>query len=187
MNKQYISEAFDQLNRMNKKDTTKKVIKESASQVKTNRRTLNESKADNLLDLLQENFQVNWKEHADAPVPFSNPKMINVYSFNHDEYEPLRDKWSEDNKTVGQCAITAFLVQDIFGGEVRGIEREDGNYHCYNVVAGKVFDLTSEQFGDEELVYADTDPIQSREEHFKREEKKERYEYLKNKLENRKE
>lgn len=95
MDKYIISEAFDQLNRMNKKDTTKKVIKESASQVKTNRRTLNESKADNLLDLLQENFQVNWKEHADAPVPSSYPEMINVYSFNHDEYEPLRDKWSE--------------------------------------------------------------------------------------------
>ncbi len=99
----------------------------------------------------------------------------------------LRDKWSEDNRTVGQCSITAFLVQDIFGGEVRGIEREGGNFHCYNVVNGKVFDLTSEQFGDEELIYSDDDPIQSREEHFAREEKKQRYEYLRDKLETRKE
>ena len=26
----------------------------------------------------------------------------------------LRDNWSEENKTLGQCSITAFLVQDIF-------------------------------------------------------------------------
>ena len=94
----------------------------------------------------------------------------------------LRENWSEDNKTLGQCSITAFLVQDIFGGEVRGIERESGSVHCYNVVDGRVFDLTSEQFKDEELVYSDTDPVQSREEHFAKEEKRLRYEYLKEKL-----
>lgn len=94
----------------------------------------------------------------------------------------LREEWSEDNKTLGQCSITAFLVQDIFGGEVRGIEREGGSFHCYNVVDGRVFDLTSEQFKDEELVYSDTDPVQSREEHFAKEEKRLRYEYLKEKL-----
>ena len=42
----------------------------------------------------------------------------------------MRDEWSEDNKTLGQCSITAFLVQDIYGGEVYGILRPGGNYHC---------------------------------------------------------
>ena len=28
----------------------------------------------------------------------------------------LRPEWSEENRTLGQCSITAFLVQDIFGG-----------------------------------------------------------------------
>ena len=42
----------------------------------------------------------------------------------------LRDGWCEENKTLGQCSITAFLVQDIFGGEVYGILRPGGNYHC---------------------------------------------------------
>lgn len=65
----------------------------------------------------------------------------------------LRDKWSEDNKTLGQCSITAFLAQDIFGGKVYGILRSGGNYHCYNVIGDCVFDLTSEQFGDEKLCY----------------------------------
>ena len=93
----------------------------------------------------------------------------------------LRDGWSKENMTLGQCSITAFLVQDVFGGEVYGIPREGGNFHCYNVVDGLVFDLTSEQFGDEELDYTDN-PEQSREEHFSKTEKKERYEYLKAQL-----
>ena len=28
----------------------------------------------------------------------------------------MRMDWSEDNRTLGQCSITSFLVQDIFGG-----------------------------------------------------------------------
>lgn len=43
------------------------------------------------------------------------------------------------------------------------------------------FDLTSEQFGDEVLVY-ENNPEQFREVHFAKEEKKQRYEYLKKKL-----
>ena len=46
----------------------------------------------------------------------------------------LRGDWTRENRTLGQCSITAFLVQDIFGGKVYGILRPGGNYHCYNVV-----------------------------------------------------
>lgn len=94
----------------------------------------------------------------------------------------MRDDWSKENMTLGQCSITAFLVQDIFGGEVYGIEREGGNFHCYNVINGKTFDLTSEQFGDEKLNYEDN-PTQSRDVHFAKEEKHERYLFLKSELE----
>ena len=92
----------------------------------------------------------------------------------------LRCDWTEENKTLGQCAITAFLVQDIFGGEVYGILRPGGNYHCYNVIDGVQYDLTIEQFGDEaaSLVFDNSNP-QSREVHFAREEKYERYLLLK--------
>ena len=93
----------------------------------------------------------------------------------------LRDKWSKDNITLGQCSITAFLAQDIFGGKVYGVLRSGGNYHCYNVVGDVVFDLTSEQFGDEKLNYTDN-PEQLREVHFAKTEKRERYEYLKAEL-----
>lgn len=93
----------------------------------------------------------------------------------------LRGDWSPDNRTLGQCSVTAFLMQDIYGGIVRGIKRSDGNYHCFNDVDGCVFDLTSEQFGDEILDYSDC-PEQFRDIHFQKEEKRQRYELLKERL-----
>lgn len=93
----------------------------------------------------------------------------------------LQKQWTPQNKTLGQCSITAFLVQDIFGGKVYGILRPGGNYHCYNVVGEKAFDLTSEQFGDEVLLY-EGNPEQFREAHFLKEEKRQRYEFLKEEL-----
>ncbi len=93
----------------------------------------------------------------------------------------LRKDWSLENRTLGQCSITSFLVQDIFGGDVFGIPLPGGGYHCYNVVKGIRFDLTSEQFGHERLSYEDEYP-QSREAHFADQEKFARYSYLKKTL-----
>ena len=101
----------------------------------------------------------------------------------------MRDEWTKENMTLGQCSITAFLAQDIFGGKVYGVLRPGGNYHCYNVVGNTQFDLTSEQFtygtdikdAGQILDYTDN-PEQFREIHFAKEEKRQRYEYLKNAL-----
>ena len=93
----------------------------------------------------------------------------------------MRADWTVENRTLGQCSITAFLAQEIFGGRVYGIPLSDGNYHCYNDVSGCVFDLTSEQFGLEKLSYTGN-PEQHRETHFLKQEKKERYEALKTAL-----
>lgn len=46
----------------------------------------------------------------------------------------MRQNWSPENMTLGQCSITAFLLQDIYGGEVYGVPLGDGNYHCFNGV-----------------------------------------------------
>ncbi len=94
----------------------------------------------------------------------------------------LRPDWSPENKTLGQCSITSFLLQDIYGGQVYGIPLEDGSYHCFNVAGGCTFDLTSEQFGDRVLDYTHVTE-QFREEQFASEEKRLRYELLKQKLE----
>ncbi len=96
----------------------------------------------------------------------------------------MRSRWSIHNPTLGQCSITAFLMQDLFGGRVFGVLRPDGNYHCFNVVDGCTFDLTSEQFGEEALDYG-SGREQFREVHFAKEEKRLRYEYLRARLLNR--
>ncbi|MCM1328455.1 MAG: hypothetical protein NC253_03360 [Ruminococcus sp.] len=94
-----------------------------------------------------------------------------------------RGEWSAENKTKGQCSVTAFLAQDVFGGKVYGIPMDGGNFHCYNVVGDCRFDLTSEQFGEKaaNLVYDDVHE-QFREVHFAKEEKRLRYELLKKRL-----
>ena len=93
----------------------------------------------------------------------------------------MREDWTEENRTIGQCSITAFLVQDIFGGRVWGIPQEDGGWHCYNAVGDCVFDLTSEQFGDRKLDYA-LRHEQLRHDHFMKPGKRDRYEALKEAL-----
>lgn len=93
----------------------------------------------------------------------------------------MRINWSKENKTLGQCSITAFLAQDIFGGEVYGVPLDDGNFHCFNVINDVIFDLTSEQFLGKELDYKNV-ILQSRDEHFKKEEKYRRYLYIKSEL-----
>ena len=30
----------------------------------------------------------------------------------------MRKDWTPENRTLGQCSITAFLIQDIYGGKV---------------------------------------------------------------------
>ena len=93
----------------------------------------------------------------------------------------LRPDWSPENRTLGQCSITAFLVQDLLGGKVYGIPLADGSVHCFNVVDGVTFDLTSAQFGDRVLDYENR-PEQSREAHFADAGKRGRYELLKARL-----
>ena len=133
-------------------------------------------------------------EHADAPVREAAAADYPGIRTPRDLYDALmqiwsaescaprlRAKWSPENPTLGQCSITAFLAQDLFGGEVYGILRPGGNYHCYNVIGDCVFDLTSEQFGDEILCY-ENNPLQTREVHFAKEEKHLRYQALKENL-----
>ena len=54
--------------------------------------------------------------------------------------------WSADRPSVGQCAVTALLVQDYFGGELlRGVVC--GESHYWNRLPdGTEVDLTADQF-----------------------------------------
>ena len=87
----------------------------------------------------------------------------------------LRHLFNEENNTAGQCSITAFLIQDIFGGKVYGILNDDNfSYHCFNVFDDLVIDFTCRQFGDRKLNYKKC-VLQSREVHLQTKEKYDRY------------
>jgi hypothetical protein len=61
-------------------------------------------------------------------------------------YDPVG--WSNRNRAWGQCAVTALIVQDLFGGEVlRGFV--NGIEHYWNRLPKKgEVDLTRTQFDD---------------------------------------
>lgn len=88
-----------------------------------------------------------------------------------------KSKWSKDNQTFGQCVPTALLVQYYFGGD---IYKHNIESHYYNVINGKVIDLTKEQF-TYDLDYTNgkiKQPILSESK------TKERFQILKKKVEN---
>ncbi|KKB75264.1 MULTISPECIES: hypothetical protein [Bacillus] len=62
-------------------------------------------------------------------------------------------KWSHDNPANGQCGVTALVVNDILGGEVRKTKLPDG-WHFYNFINGKRYDFTVSQF-KEDILYMD--------------------------------
>lgn len=64
----------------------------------------------------------------------------------------FKDKWSETNATVGQCAVTALIVQDYFGGKIMRCPSATGS-HYYNKINSQVIDLTYEQFLSGEVNY----------------------------------
>lgn len=78
-------------------------------------------------------------------------------------------KWSKDNPAKGQCGVTALVVKDILGGEIRKTELTDG-WHFYNFINHKRYDLTASQFtgniiykdlpSNREEAFADTDAEQ---------------------------
>lgn len=63
---------------------------------------------------------------------------------------PSAQKDPEYNKsndpTYGQCAITATLVYDMFGGTIHKIKVNGGGTHYFNKINGHYIDLTRDQF-----------------------------------------
>ena len=67
------------------------------------------------------------------------------------------DEWRPDNPARGQCGVTAFVVQDLFGGDlVLGEVHVDGrkveNHYWNRFGRGLDVDLTREQFRPEQVV-----------------------------------
>ena len=73
-------------------------------------------------------------------------KEILLKSWSKETCSPgLRDSWSKENPSLGQCAITSMIVHDMFGGKIMRCMTSTGS-HYYNMIDNKVVDLTVEQF-----------------------------------------
>ena len=67
-------------------------------------------------------------------------------SFSKDTcYPSLREKWTLENKTLGQGAVAALVLNDFLGGKIMRCESESGS-HYYNLINDKIVDLTVSQF-----------------------------------------
>ena len=62
-------------------------------------------------------------------------------------------KWNKDNPSVGQCGVTALVVNDLLGGEIKKTKLPDG-WHFYNFIKNKRYDFTVSQF-KERILYMD--------------------------------
>lgn len=58
--------------------------------------------------------------------------------------------WNKDIPCKGQCEPTACVVQDLFGGDIYKIVGDESigakGAHFFNVIDGKIVDLTAAQF-----------------------------------------
>ena len=60
-------------------------------------------------------------------------------------YPKIRNKWDENNKYFGMCAITSLIINDYYGGEICKIY-VNGISHYFNFINNRIIDLTSKQF-----------------------------------------
>lgn len=61
-------------------------------------------------------------------------------------YPSCQAEWVPEDPSYGQCAITAMLVYDMFGGSIHRIHIDGGGTHYFNCIDGHYIDLTREQF-----------------------------------------
>lgn len=61
-------------------------------------------------------------------------------------YPACQEEWVKTDPSYGQCAITAMIVQDIFGGTIHRIGASGEGTHYFNKINGHYIDLTVEQF-----------------------------------------
>ncbi len=115
----------------------------------------------NLLKALSDNFEENWKSHAEGSIPKSNPNMINVYDFNEDEYESLRPKWidcdiNNDTLEIEWCTQDELLGLDGMYDEIKRWAEYIKNTKCGGQGKAKIDIHVYDRDGyDEDLVTLD--------------------------------
>lgn len=54
-------------------------------------------------------------------------------------------QWRPDNPALGQCSVTALLINELFGGRILKTRHRE-SVHYYNEIDGRRYDFTSSQF-----------------------------------------
>ena len=68
------------------------------------------------------------------------------YSYEKETCSPgFQEEWDDFNPTLGQCAVTALVVNDYFGGKIMRCMTTKGS-HYYNIIDGEIVDFTVDQF-----------------------------------------
>lgn len=68
-------------------------------------------------------------------------------------YPPIQEEWTKENPAFGQCAVTALIVQDFFGGDILFCHHQN---HCWNKLPdGMEIDLTRSQFPSDIIICSD--------------------------------
>ena len=86
-------------------------------------------------------------------------------------------KWTKDTPSTGQCGVTALVVNDLLGGEIKKTYLPDG-WHFYNCINNQRYDFTAAQF-KEDILYMD---ILSNREDAYADTNEQQYHYLKQKV-----
>jgi hypothetical protein len=61
--------------------------------------------------------------------------------------ETIVDPFNPANPSLNQCAVTALAVRHYFGGDILKTATKGGT-HFYNLIEGRCWDLTTDQFGE---------------------------------------
>ena len=85
--------------------------------------------------------------------------------------------WTPHNPSSGQCAVSALVLQDYCGGEIRRCVVA-GTPHYFNRIDDQVVDSTAAQFGMVVINY-DTSTVRSRQRILHHADTRQRYELLK--------
>ena len=88
--------------------------------------------------------------------------------------------WTPDNPSSGQCAVSALVLQDYCGGEIRRCVVA-GTPHYFIRIDDQVVDSTAAQFGTVAINY-DTSTARSRQRILRHADTRRRYELLKGRV-----
>jgi len=75
-------------------------------------------------------------------------RIIEMSWSKESSYSSSQQLWSCSNPSLGQCAVTALIVNDFMGGKI--MRCMCGNIsHYYNLINGNIVDFTASQFNGE--------------------------------------